>query len=106
MATTFDVVLLEKKTLEGLTKAEVMDLYDMLSENSAFTLEVENFYGDSIAMGFIAESAAERLYYCYSGLQQYIESILADMAEENELGVYRYDGLDIYLSRTTRKESA
>ena len=99
MTRSLDVVFLEKEVPEGLTKTEVMNLYDMLSENSAYPIEVENHYGNSVAMGFIAESAAEKLYYCYSSLERYIESILADMEKENESGVYRYNGLDIYLSR-------
>lgn len=98
-STTFDIVLLEKPGVIGLTKSEVMDLYNMLNQNEGYPIEIENLDGESSAMGFITPNAAYQLKYEYDMLNKKIGEILADMNLENENGVYRIENLDVYLSR-------
>lgn len=95
----FDVAFLEKSCVDGLTRSEAMDLYDMLSENEAYPIEIENPYGESSAMGFITPSASEKMDYDHKGLDQFVGKILGDINLENENGVYEFQGLRIYLSR-------
>ena len=97
--TTFDIVLLEKPGVEGLTKSEVMDLYNMLKHPEGYPIEIENVDGESSAMGFITPNAAYQLKYEYNMIKKKIGEILADMNLENENGVYRIENLDVYLSR-------
>lgn len=99
MPTKFDIVLLEKPDTDGLTKANCMDLYDMLKESEAYPIEIPNFNNNSMVIGFITPTAAEELKYEYEKLTQYIQQILGDIALENEMGYYTWQQLDIYLSR-------
>lgn len=95
----FDAVFLEKPGVDGLTRSEALDLYDMLSENEAYPLEIENPRGESTAIGFITPSASEKLDYDHSRMTHFVGEILGDVNLENENGVYDFQGLRIYLSR-------
>ena len=98
----FDIALKEKPKTSGLSKSEVMDLFNMLSESEGYPMEIGNNSYDSTDMGFITPSAAEVLDYLYnqeSGLGQFVSSILGDMAKESEDCIYEYQGLKIWLSR-------
>ena len=101
MKTEFNIVLKEKPHDEGLTKAEVMDLYDMLSGVEAIPIEIQGEY--STAMGFINLTDAEFMNYDYSNLESYIQEILNDMEKENEDCEYQIDTncgySTIYMSR-------
>lgn len=97
--TIFDIVLLEKHGVKGLTKTEVMDLYNMLKQPEGYPIEIENLDGESSAIGFITPNAAYQLKYEYDMLKKKIGEILADMNLENETDVYCIENLDIYLSR-------
>lgn len=96
------MALIEKPGCEGLTKSEVMDLYDMLSRPEAFPVEIGDINGNSAAMGFITPQAAEELDYMYgrdSELGQFISSILDDMNNESEDCTYVFKDLRIWMSR-------
>lgn len=97
----YDVVLLEKPSQTGLTKADVMDMYDSLNGEDAYPLEILNPNGGSAAMGFISVISAETIDYAFegSGLYDFIARILDDMDLENPLGTYRFKGLRILLTR-------
>lgn len=97
--TKFDLVLKEVPDTNGLTKTDVMDLYDMLKENEAYPIEIMNPEHESSAMGFITPTAADSLEYDYTDISSEIGNILADMNLENETGIYNIKNLDIYLSR-------
>ena len=88
----YDAVLIEKPGELGLTKAEVMDVYDSLNGDEAYPIEIYNCGGGSSAMGFISTIAAETIDYDYeaSGLNKLIGEIL---------GVYEFKGLKIFLTR-------
>lgn len=97
----YDIVLIEKPGELGLTKAEVMDIYDSLNGDGAYPIEIYNCSGESSAMGFISTAAAETVDYDYeaSGLNAFVGEILGDMALESPLGVYEFKGLKIFLTR-------
>lgn len=97
----YDIVLIEKPGELGLTKAEVMDMYDSLNGDEAYPIEIYNCGGGSSAMGFISAIAAETIDYDYeaSGLNKFIGEILGDVTLENPLGVYEFEGLKIFLTR-------
>ena len=98
----FEVALIEKPGCEGLTKSEVMDLYDMLSQSEAFPVEIGDVNGNSAAMGFITPQAAEELDYMYgqdSELGEFISSILDDMHNESDDCIYSFKNLKIWMSR-------
>ena len=102
MDTFFEITLIEKPGLAGLTRAEVNDLHDMLSSLEAYPIEIGDINGNSSAMGFITPKAAEKLEYEYdqnSDLGKFISAILDDMDKESENGQYEFNGLRIYMSR-------
>ena len=97
----FGIALKEKECSNGLTRSEVMDLFDMLDSTEAYPLEIASEFQGSVAMGFITVEASESLYYDYrqSGLLDFITGILDDMNEENESCQYEFKGIKIWLSR-------
>ena len=101
MRTNFGLVLKEKESLCGLSKVEVIDLYDMLVGLEAFPIEIEAKTHECSAMGFIDTAYADMIDFDYagSGLIDFIASILDDMNNENESCEYSFKGIPIYLSR-------
>lgn len=97
----YDIVLIEKPGESGLTKAEVMDMYDSLNGDEAYPIEIYNCSGESSAMGFISTAAAEAINYDYeaSGYPKFVGKILGDMTLESPLGIYEFKGLKILLTR-------
>ena len=99
MTTKYDVVLIEKPEIEGLTKTNVMDLYNLLDSEDAYPIEIMANEHESSAMGFISTDAAEYLDYDYDNLMDYIAGILDDMNKENADCTYTFDNIRIWLSR-------
>ncbi len=100
--TEFDIALIEMPGNAGLSKADMMDLYDLLADTSAFPIEIGDINGNSSAMGLITPEAAEKLQYEYdqqSALGTFISGILDDMEKETEDGRYEFNGLNIWLTR-------
>lgn len=96
---TFGITLIEKPNVDGLTKAEVMEMYDQMDGDEAYPLEIGG--SETSAMGFITPEAAEILDYDYqeSGLNDFVAVILDDMNNESEDGTYEFRGIRIHLSR-------
>lgn len=94
-----DIALIEKPLDTGIWKSEVMDLIESMRSDNVLPLEVENPAGNSLAIGFITYQAADELNFFYTGIKQEIGMILADMQKENDLGIYKIRGFDVYLSR-------
>lgn len=96
---TFGITLVEKPNVDGLTKAEVMEMYDQMNGHEAYPLEIRGC--ETSAMGFITPEAAEILDYDYqeSGLNDFVAVILDDMNNESEDGTYEFRGIRIHLSR-------
>ncbi len=102
MKTEFDIALIEMPGTQGLSKSNVIDLYDMLKESEAYPMEIGDINGCSSAMGFITPSAAEKLDYEYnqqSDIGNFIASILDDTNKESDDGTYVFNTLDIYITR-------
>lgn len=95
----FGITLVEKPNVDGLTKAEVMEMYDQMNGDEAYPLEISRC--ETSAMGFITPEAAEILNYDYqeSGLNDFVAVILDDMNNESEDGTYEFRGIRIHLSR-------
>lgn len=96
---TFGITLIEKPNVDGLTKAEVMEMYDQMDGDEAYPLEIGG--SETSVMGFITPEAAEILDYDYedSGLNDFVAVILDDMNNESEDGTYEFRGIRIHLSR-------
>lgn len=98
----YDIVLIEKPGCEGLTIKDVVSLYDKLSEEEGFPVEIGDINGNSTAMGFITPSAADKLEEEYgqeSELGSFISSILDDMDKESEDGTYSFKDLKVWIGR-------
>ena len=100
----YDMVLIEKEGIAGLTTTDIVKLQDLIDiENlphGVFPIELEAHEHESSAMGFITPSAAETLCYDYetSGLHDFIANILDGMNLENENHIYKFKNLTIYLN--------
>lgn len=98
----FEIVLKEKPANEGLTKEEVMDLFDMLSGPFGFPVDISDNNGVSSALGFIKDDAADDLNYEFdqsSELGQFISSILNDVKAETDNCMYTFGKHRMWLSR-------
>lgn len=96
--TSFDIVLVQKPLDTGMTKEDVIDLFDALNTDEAFNIEIQD--ENSVAMGFITTKAAEKLNYDYeaSGLNAFIKNILSDMNNESDDCTYQFNNLSIWLT--------
>ena len=96
---TFEITLIEKPNVDGLTKAEVMEMYDQMNGDEAYPLEITGC--ETSAMGFITLEAAKILDYDYedSGLKDFVSVILGNVNNEPEDGTYEFRGIRIHLSR-------
>lgn len=100
-----DVALIEKEVPCGLTKSDILYLFDKLKitddSTEVYLLEVDNPNGASSAMGFIKAEMAETLDYDYEscGLNRMIQDVLADVDNENVNKIYVFKGIEVYLTR-------
>lgn len=97
----YGIVLRETKIPYGLTRNDVIDLFDMLDNIEAYPIELEAREHECTAMGFITPEAAELLDYDYeeSGLHDFIANILDDMDNESDDCMYEFKYIKIWLSR-------
>ena len=97
----YGIVLKEKEFTGGLTRNDVIDLFDMLNNVEAYPIELEAKKHECSAMGFITTEVADLFYYDYeeSGLHDFIANILDDMANESDDCEYEFKGIKIWLSR-------
>ena len=97
----YGVVLREKEFTNGLSRNDVIDLFDMLNNVEAYPIELEAREHECSAMGFITPEVAALFAYDYktSGLHDFIANILDDMKNESPGCVYEFKGIKIWLSR-------
>ena len=97
----YGIALREKQAEYGLTRNDVIDLFDMLNNVEAYPIELEAREHECVAMGFITPEVAELFDYDYeaSGLHDFIANILDDMNNESDDCRYEYQGVKIWLSR-------
>lgn len=95
------IVLREKEFTSGLTRNDVIDLFDMLDNAEAYPIELEATEHECSAMGFITPEVAELFDYNYekSGLHDFVANILDDMENESDDCEYEFRGIKIWLSR-------
>lgn len=89
----YSVALKEKPHDDGLTRKEIVELFDQLNGARAIPIEVQGFF--SAAMGFVNLTDAELIDYAYlqgSDLYRFIEGILNDQESETETGEYVFSG--------------
>lgn len=97
----YGIALKEKEFTSGLSRNDVIDLFDMLNNVEAYPLELEAKEHECSAMGFITLEAAELFDFDYeaSGLHDFIALILDNMENEVENGIYEFKGIKIWLGR-------
>lgn len=97
----YGIVLKEKYGVDGLTRNEVIDLFDMLNNIEAYPIELCSRINESSGMGFITSKAARMVDYDYesSGLHDFIANTLDDRENESENCEYEFEGIKIWLSR-------
>ena len=96
----YGLALIEKPGEEGLTREEVIRLYDMIDcRNGVFPIELMAQEHECSAMGFITPEAAATIEYDYSELNDFVAAILDDMEKESPDHQYRFKDIDIFLSR-------
>ena len=96
----FDVALFTKEYDTGLTTDEAKILLDMIPKNEGIIpLEIQGS-ANSVAMGFITNSAGDKIDYEYrpkQGFHAFVTSILNDKDKKSSDGVYTYKGLKVFL---------
>ena len=99
----FDIVLVERPSEVGLTRQEVITVYDNLNANEAYPIEISAEYQEYFAIGFITKKAASVLGFDYkkSGLVTFIATLLDDIRKEEISATYTFKDLSIKLIRKT-----
>lgn len=102
----FDIVCLEKEGDSGISLCEIKSMFEMLNLNKdyknaeeALPLDLGATEVESSAIGFITREAADKLDFEYDGLRAFLSNIMNDMANENDRGMYQFNGLAVFLSR-------
>ena len=96
-----EIILIEKKVEEGLTKKDIsmiLDIYKDCSEELEFyPIELESKQHECSVMGFITNEAAYLLDYDYetSGLHDFVSDVIDDM-QKHEC-IYEYKGITIII---------
>lgn len=100
----FDVALIEKPFFDGLSFADVIRLFSLLSidENGeVYPIDIQSDCQSS-AMGFITSEASDKIDYAHevnTCFGSFIRDILNAMDKESEDCIYEYRGLKIWLGR-------
>lgn len=100
----FDVALIEKPFFNGLSFADVIRLFSLLSideTGEVYPIEIQSDCQSS-AMGFITSEAADKIDYAYemnTYFGCFVRDILNDMNKESKDCMYEYRGLKIWLGR-------
>ena len=102
MLQKFGVALIQKQLDEGLSKAEVTDLYDMLKGVSAIPFEVQS--ENAVAMGFVNLVDAALMNYDLKPLTEFIREIISDTAKKRgmeardfRMRLHGVGDIDIYI---------
>ncbi len=100
----FDVVLIEKPFFNGLSFADVLRLFSLLSIDETDEVYPIEILSDcqSSAMGFITSEAADKIDYAYemnTYFGCFVRDILNYIDKESEDHIYEYRGLKIWLER-------
>ena len=97
----YGIALRKTEFVDGLTIADVNDLFDMLNSVVAYPIELLAREKECSAQGFITPEAAKELGYEYeeSGLRDFIADILDGNVEvEGDNSTFWFKGIKIWLS--------
>ena len=97
----YGIALRKTELVAGLTRNDVVDLFDMLDSNQAYPIELMAREKEHSAQGFITPEAAKELEYEYeeSGLRDFIADILDGNVEvEGDNSTFWFKGIKIWLS--------
>lgn len=97
-----DVALIEKPGVDGVTQAEVANLYSKLDSSEAYLVEFDAHVVESAAFGLITPACAEALGYETgpdSPIAIFVADIMDDMDNETDDGLYDFCGFTISLER-------
>ena len=99
--TKYDVAIVEKPGVSGLTKDEILDLLEAMGSKEVYPVEFFAKEHESSAMGFVDASSMNVVDYDYdgSGLSSFVADILDDMENETPNGEYSFNGLSIRITR-------
>lgn len=102
----YDIVLLEKEGIKGITNDEITKMYDLLASDSAYPVDLQAFDHECSGMGLISVSAAEQLDFDYTELHRFIAGVLEwnNIENETEDGTYHFRDLNILLTRNLPKK--
>ena len=94
----YDIVLYTVSNGDGLTKAIVAEMADMLNSSEFYSITAAaDHVVNCCAMGFITTEAAAKLEYDYDGLCSYIGGILDDLGKDDSPLNYEFEGLKIFI---------
>ena len=91
----YDIVLIKKPYIEGITREETSSLWELLEDDiEVLPIEIEDGEAACSVMGFITVDAASMLNYDYnnSGLKDFV--IVAMNCGDN---YFNFNGINIYL---------
>lgn len=96
----YGLVLKEKYGIDGLSKDEVIEMFDSLEDTPVFPLELQARECEFSAMGFITIKSAKLVDYDYesSGLHDFIANILDGNTPKTPNGEYEFEGIKILLT--------
>ena len=97
----YDLVLIEKIGIDGLSTKEITDLLLLSKSDKVYPVEFEALTIESSAMGFITSDGAKKIEYEYekSGLHDFIASVLDGTIKNSENGEYSFNELKIFIRR-------
>ena len=91
----FHAVMLQKGGVDGLTKAEITRLLDMLPDDAeVYPIDLEARDHECSAQGFILSEGADMIDFDYeaSGFHDFVAEIMDDMENESPDCIYCFDG--------------
>ena len=93
----YDVVLCLKYHLDGLSIAEIQNMYSLLNGEQATPLEIYSEKREGTAIGFITDDAYSKLENDLVPLFYFIASILDNTEAETGTDMYLFDGISILM---------
>lgn len=100
----YDIVLIEKESLTGLTKEDIKFLFEKCNDLAVFPVQYSGKKYSNVALGFISEEAADKIDYCYdldSALNDFIALILDETYTTCE---FEFCKLSVFMLRKNQRK--
>lgn len=94
-----DIALQEVYGNQGLDRHEAQELMRVLTDKWFEPISIDAKEHECSAMGFVSTHTAVALDFDYDRLRDFVASILDDMENESEDGLYDFDGHKLLLTR-------